>query len=77
MRNAIAGSTIATYLSIVGLTTFFALKDPKSAQELPAITETMIDSFQTVVMVVIGFYFTSSAVVEGIQRHKTGKGKEE
>lgn len=72
MRNAIAGSMITTYLSIVGMTTFFSLIKSDSDQILAPLTKTMIDSFQSVIMVVIGFYFTASAAVEGIQRFKTG-----
>jgi hypothetical protein len=77
MRHAIAGSTIAMYLSIVGMTTFFPETAADTSQTLRPLTETMIKSFQTVISVVIGFYFTSSAVVEGIQRFKTGKAKDE
>lgn len=41
-------------------------------QPLSELTHTIVNSFQTVVTVVIGFYFTSSAIVDGIQRNRTG-----
>ena len=75
MRNAIAASVVVMYLATVGLVTFYSLITPEGATSVPQIhplTKTIIDSFQTVVTVVIGFYFASSAIVEGIQRRKTG-----
>lgn len=77
MRNAIAGSMITTYLSIVGMTTFFSLVNPESNQTIAPLTKNMLDSFQAVISIVIGFYFTSSAAIEGIQRLKAGKPQEE
>lgn len=77
MRHAIAGSMIAMYLSIVGMTTFFPEAAADNRQTLGVLPNTMIESFKTVISVVIGFYFTSSAVVEGIQRFKTGQAKDE
>lgn len=81
MRNAIAASVIVIYLVTVAIVTFFpaeittvaghASDQPITPEsQLSPLTKTMIESFQTVVTVVIGFYFTSSAVVEGIQRMK-------
>lgn len=75
MRNSITASVIAMYLVTVGIVTFFTLikQEPgTSVPEINPLTKTMVDSFQTVVTVVVGFYFTSSAVVEGIQRMRTG-----
>ena len=74
MRNAIAASVITMYLATVGIVTFFppviTSEASKPITQFDPLTKTMLDSFQTVVTVVIGFYFTSSAVVEGIQRMK-------
>ncbi len=78
MRNSITAAVIAMYLATVGIVTFWQLVKPDPSlpsPELPPLTKTMVDSFQTVVTVVIGFYFTSSAVVEGIARAKTASGK--
>jgi hypothetical protein len=75
MRNSITASVIAMFLVTVGVVTFFSTIAPKPGDPTPTLSplsQTMIDSFKTVVTVVIGFYFTSSAVVEGIQRNKTG-----
>lgn len=76
MRISITAAVIVMYLAIVGVVAFFGLIKPEPGVSGPAInplSQTMLDSFQTVVTVVIGFYFASSAVVEGIQRAKTGK----
>jgi membrane protease YdiL (CAAX protease family) len=76
MRNAIAASVVTMYIAIVGMTTFFTLifhENNSSAPELAPLTKLMIDSFQNIVTIVIGFYFTSSTIIEGIQRYKTGK----
>ena len=71
MRNSIAASVIVMYLATIGIVTFWPAEST-AAPELNPLTKTMIDSFQTVVTVVIGFYFASSAVIEAVQRHKTG-----
>jgi hypothetical protein len=73
MRISITAAVIAMYVATVGITMFFSAPrrapgDP--ASDLPALAKTMVDSFQTVVTVVVAFYFTSSAVVEGIQRRR-------
>ena len=75
MRNAITASVISMFLVTVGIVTFFStIPSPAGAQAqpLPELTRTIVSSFQTVVTVVVGFYFTSSAIVEGIQRNRTG-----
>jgi hypothetical protein len=80
IRNAIAASVIVMYLVTVGIVTYFppeittTVKDISgkfiTEKELNPLTKTMLESFQTVLTVVIGFYFASSTVVEGIQRMK-------
>ena len=78
MRNSITASVVAMYLATVGIVTFWQLVRPDPSQpspDLAPLTKIMVESFQTVVMVVIGFYFTSSAVVEGVARAKTADGK--
>ncbi len=75
MRNAITAAVISMFLVTVGIVTFYSTipTPPGSAPPpLSELTRTIVDSFQTVVTVVVGFYFTSSAIVEGIQRNRTG-----
>ncbi len=75
MRNAITASVVSMFLVTVGIVTFYSTMPTPSGtapQPLSELTRTIVDSFQTVVTVVIGFYFTSSAIVEGIQRNRTG-----
>jgi len=67
----IAASIIAMYLVTVGVVTFFSLISPGTGAppaEVHPLTKSMLESFQTAVTVVVGFYFVSSAVVEGAQR---------
>jgi hypothetical protein len=75
MRNAITASVLSMFLATVGIVTFFSTIPTAAStppQPLSELTRTIVSSFQSVVTVVIGFYFTSSAIVEGIQRNKTG-----
>lgn len=75
MRNAITASVISMFLVTVGIVTFFSTIPTTAGtppQPLSELTRTIVSSFQTVVTVVVGFYFTSSAIVEGIQRYRTG-----
>jgi hypothetical protein len=75
MRNAITASVISMFLVTVGIVTFFSTIPTAAGTAPPPLSEltrTIVSSFQSVVTVVIGFYFTSSAIVEGIQRNKTG-----
>ena len=60
MRLAIAGSVVIEYHGcLVAVVTFFQ-KDP---EELPPITQTIINSFTTIVGVVVAFYFGSSTII--------------
>ena len=75
MRNAITASVVSMFLVTVGIVTFFSTISSTAStppEPLSELTRTIVSSFQTVVTVVIGFYFTSSAIVEGIQRNRTG-----
>jgi hypothetical protein len=75
MRNAITASVISMFLVTVGIVTFFSTIPTGAGtapQPLSELTRTIVSSFQSVVTVVLGFYFTSSAIVEGIQRNRTG-----
>jgi hypothetical protein len=65
MRNAIAASVIVMYLATVGVGAFLPPVQPTAQQptpELNPLTKAMLDSFHTVVLVVAGFYFASSAL---------------
>jgi hypothetical protein len=75
MRNAITAAVISMFLVTVGIVTFYSTIPAATGaapQPLSELTRTIVGSFQTVVTVVVGFYFTSSAIVEGIQRNRTG-----
>lgn len=79
MRNAITASVVSMFLVTVGIVTFFSTIPSAAGTPPPPLSEltrTIVSSFQTVVTVVIGFYFTSSAIVEGIQRNRTGSIKD-
>lgn len=62
LRSAIAAAIVVQYLTLVSIVAFFG-GSPDNAQ-LPAITQTLISSFTTIVGVVIAFYFGSSAYVQ-------------
>jgi hypothetical protein len=70
MRTAIAGTIVLVYLVLVGTVAFFVV-GPK---EPPAITQTMMTSFTTIVGIVIAFYFGASAYIQ-VQREKSGNRK--
>jgi hypothetical protein len=70
MRTAIAGTIVVVYLVLVGTVAFFVV----GPREPPAITQTMVTNFTTVVGIVIAFYFGASAYVQ-VQREKSGNGK--
>lgn len=79
MRNAITAAVVSMFLVTVGIVTFFSTIPAASGAAPPPLSEltrTIVNSFQAVVTVVIGFYFTSSAIVEGIQRNRTGSIRE-
>jgi hypothetical protein len=77
IRTAITGSTVIVYLVLVALASF--PKGPFGAGErLPAMAQTMLDSFTSVTILVITFYFGSSALVAAIgklQRDPDGEGR--
>lgn len=60
MRNAIAGAIVIAYLVLVGIVAFFT----EGPEKLPAISQTMVTNFTTIVGVVIAFYFGASAYVQ-------------
>ena len=60
MRESITAAVLVTYLAVVGWVAFFAPRlahDGKTLLPLPPLTSKMVDSFTTVVAVVVGFYF--------------------
>jgi hypothetical protein len=66
LRMAITIAIIALYLSVVALTTFFR----NWSDDIQPLTQNMLSNFNTIVGVVIAFYFTSSAYIEGVERKK-------
>lgn len=70
MRTTIAGTIVVVYLVLVGIVAFFI----RGPTKLPAITETMITNFTTVVGIVVAFYFGASAYLQS-QREKTQSSK--
>jgi hypothetical protein len=69
MRNAIAASVVIMYLATVGVVSFYPLVEAGGqAPGLNPMTKAMLDSFHTVVLVVVGFYFASSAVAGARQK---------
>jgi hypothetical protein len=62
MRHAIASSVIVLYLYLVGTVVFWAEKEKEG--QLPQLSLTFLSNFTSIIGVVIGFYFASSAVVE-------------
>lgn len=70
VRDAIAASLIITYFVVLVIAIFYVHKDDK----LPAMTETMIGSFTTVVGIVVVFYFGSIAFIH-VQEAKNGASK--
>lgn len=69
MRSAIAGSTVLTYLTLVGTAGLFT-----RGGELPPIASTLLANFTATVGVIIAFYFGSSAYVAGKARAQTAAG---
>ena len=62
MRTAMAAAVTVVYLSLLCVA---ALLNPTTGdQDLPPLSDSMIDSFTTAFGIVIGFYFASAAVVE-------------
>lgn len=70
MRTAIAGTIVVVYLVLVGIVAFFI----RGPTHLPAITQTMVTNFTTVVGIVVAFYFGASAYLQA-QREKTESSK--
>jgi protein-S-isoprenylcysteine O-methyltransferase Ste14 len=60
LRAAIAGAVIVQYLVLVGIAAYLT----KETDHLPALTESLIDSFTAIVGIVVAFYFGSSAYIE-------------
>ena len=69
LRAAIAGGIVAQYLSLVAIVTFFPAKEEADMQP---ITQAFVTSFTAVVTVVIAFYFSASAYVEGRRVKRDG-----
>lgn len=71
LRSAIACAIVVQYLTLVSIVAFFS-SAPEN-QRLPAITQTLISSFTTIVGVVIAFYFGASAYVQAhVRRSRNG-----
>src|SRR5262249_47944295 len=70
MRTAIAGTIVVVYLVLVGTVAFFIV----GPAQPPAITQTMVTNFTTIVGIVIVFYFGASAYVQ-VQREKSRNGE--
>lgn len=68
MRTAIAGTVIIVYLVLVGLVAFFKV----GPEKLPAISQTLVTSFTTIVGVVVAFYFGASAYIQASTERKEG-----
>jgi hypothetical protein len=66
LRMSITIAVIALYLSVVALTTFLR----NWSDDIQPLTQNMLSNFNTIVGVVIAFYFTSSAYIEGVERKK-------
>lgn len=73
LRKAIAGSIVVQYLVMVGLVAYFE----SAAEKLPAITQTLITNFTTIVGVVVAFYFGSSAYVEAQKSQRVNLPKDD
>lgn len=64
LRTAITVATVTVFFSLLTMTT--PLHGGKTEiKELPALTQTMLSNFTWVVTAVVGFYFVSSAYVQG------------
>jgi hypothetical protein len=63
MRKPIAGTVTVVYLVLVATFSFFFVPG-----QLPPLTETFINSFTTIMGVVVAFYFGSSAYIEASSR---------
>ncbi len=60
MRNALTASFSLTYLVTVALVVFY--RGDSAADRLPAITDTMLQSYTFLMTVVVGFYFGGAAL---------------
>ena len=60
VRTAITASIVIEYLTMLALVTFLQ----QGAESLPAITQTLVTNFTTIVGVVIAFYFGASAFIQ-------------
>jgi hypothetical protein len=78
MRTAITVAVVTVYLVLISIVAFFSLPSSSSEQgsipsteqtqatddELPAITQTMLTSFTTIVGIIVPFYFGTSAYIQ-------------
>ncbi len=60
MRGAIAATILVVYLFVLSMSAFVPYKE-----EMPPMMSTMMDSFTTIVSIMIPFYFGASAYVQG------------
>ena len=67
MRTAIAGTIVIEYLVLVAIVAFFKV----GPDALPAIAQTLVSSFTSIVGVVIAFYFGVSAYTEVRSKRET------
>jgi hypothetical protein len=64
-RTAFAGSIFILYLVVIATSAFYnTVKDKVDPAPLQRLTETMLQSFTTIIGIVVAFYFGSSAFVE-------------
>jgi hypothetical protein len=66
LRMSITIAVVALYLSVVALTTFLR----NWSDDIQPLTQNMLSNFNTIVGVVIAFYFTSSVYIEGVEKKK-------
>jgi hypothetical protein len=67
IRATIAITIVIQYLVLVGTVALFA-PNTNEPDRLPAVTQTLLTNFTTIVGVVIAFFFGSSAYLEGQER---------
>jgi hypothetical protein len=68
LRTAITVAVVSVYLILVSIVAFWSYErdvDAAAVEELAPLAQTMVNNFTTIVGVVIAFYFTSAAYVEG------------
>ena len=91
MRTAITVAVVTVYLVLISIVAFFSLPSSPGGQattpdaeqttaqdtsdELPAITQTMLTSFTTIVGIIVPFYFGTSAYVQAKREEREQKSK--